>query len=49
VISREVAEVPDRLGSSAETSKGRLAKLSKGRLFGRFFVASRKRLKKSHA
>jgi hypothetical protein len=44
-ISSAVAEVLDRLGSSAETSQARLEKLSMGRLFGRFFAASRKRLR----
>jgi REP element-mobilizing transposase RayT len=43
-ISREVAAVLDRLGSSAETWQARLEKLRKGRLFGRFFAATRKRL-----
>ncbi len=44
-ISREVSVVLDRLGSSAESWEARLQKLSKGRLFGRFFAASRARLK----
>jgi hypothetical protein len=44
-ISREVAEIFNRLGSSAETWQARLQRLSKGRLFGRFFAASRERLK----
>jgi len=44
-ISREVAEVFERLGSSAENWQARLEKLSKGRLFGRFFAASRQRLR----
>jgi REP element-mobilizing transposase RayT len=44
-LSREVAAVLDRLGSSAETWQARLEKLSKGRLFGRFFAASRTRLR----
>ncbi len=44
-ISREVAAIFDRLGSSAETWRARLEKLSKGRLFGRFFAASRQRLR----
>ena len=43
-ISREVAEILDRLGSGAETWQVRLQKLSKGRLLGRFFAASRKGL-----
>jgi len=44
-ISSAVAEVLDRLGSSAETWQARLEKLSKGRLLGRFFEASRQRLR----
>jgi REP element-mobilizing transposase RayT len=44
-ISNEVAEVLNRLGTSAETWQARLGKLSKGRLFGRFFAASRERLR----
>jgi hypothetical protein len=44
-ISRQVAEVLDRLGTSAESSQVRLEKLSKGHLFGRFFAASRKKLR----
>ncbi|MGO9919489.1 MAG: hypothetical protein ACLQIB_32930 [Isosphaeraceae bacterium] len=45
VISREVAAIFERLGSSAETGQSRLEKLTKGRLFGRFFAASRARLR----
>jgi hypothetical protein len=44
-ISREVAEIFERLRSSAETWQVRLEKLSKGRLLGRFFAASRQRLR----
>jgi len=44
-ISREVAEIFERLDTTAETWQARLEKLSKGRLFGRFFAASRKRLR----
>ena len=44
-ISREVAEIFSRLGSSAETWQARLEKLRKGRLLGRFFAASRQRLR----
>ena len=43
-IAREVAEIFDRLGTSAETWQARLQKLSEGRLLGRFFAASRERL-----
>jgi len=44
-ISREVAEILGRIGTTAETWQARLEKLSKGRLFGRFFAASRQRLR----
>ncbi len=44
-ISRELAGIFDRLGSSAESWWARLEKLSKGRLLGRFFAASRERLR----
>jgi hypothetical protein len=43
-ISREVAEIFRRIGTTAETWQARLEKLSKGRLLGRFFAASRQRL-----
>ena len=45
VISRQVAEIFERLGSSAETWQARLEKLRKGRMLGRFFAASRQRLR----
>jgi hypothetical protein len=44
-ISRQVAAVLERLGSSAETWQARLQKLSTGQLSGRFFAASRARLR----
>ncbi len=44
-ISSEVTGILNRLGSSAESWRTRLEKLSKGRLFGRFFAASRERLR----
>ena len=44
-MSREVAEILDRLGSSADHWQARLEKLRQGRLPGRFFASSRKRLK----
>jgi len=44
-ISSEVADILNRLGTTAETWQARLEKLSKGRLFGRFFAASRARLR----
>jgi len=43
-ISRELAGIFERLGTMAETWQARLQKLTKGRLLGRFFAASRKRL-----
>ena len=43
-LSREVAEVLDRLGSSADQWQARLEKLRQGRLLGRFFATSRQRL-----
>jgi len=48
-ISREVAEFLDRLGRRAQSWQARLEKLSKSRLFGRFFAASRKRLRSHFA
>jgi hypothetical protein len=42
---QRVAEIFDRLGTSAETWQARLQKLSEGRLLGRFFAASRERLR----
>jgi Transposase IS200 like len=44
-ISREVAEILERIGTTAETWQARLEKLRKGRLLGRFFAASRQRLR----
>ena len=45
VISAELAGILERLGSSAESWWARIEKLSKGRLLGRFFAASRNRLR----
>src|SRR4029077_10335730 len=45
VLSRELAEILDRLGTSAEQWQSRLQKLRQGRLMGRFFAASRQRLR----
>ena len=45
VLSREVAEILDRLGTSADAWQSRLKKLSQGRLLGRFFASSRQRLR----
>ena len=44
-ISAELSGILDRLGSSAESWRARLEKLSSGRLLGRFFAASRERLR----
>jgi hypothetical protein len=46
-VSREVAAILDRLGSSVECWRARLEKLklSEGRLLGRYFAASRQRLR----
>ena len=44
-ISAELAGILDRLGSNAESWRARLDKLRSGRLFGRFFAASRERLR----
>jgi len=45
MISRDVSAIFERLGTTAETWQARLEKLSKGRLIGRFFAASRQRLR----
>jgi hypothetical protein len=45
VISHELSAIFDRLGTSAESWWARLEKLSRGRLLGRFFAASRARLR----
>ena len=44
-ISREVAAIFERIGTTAETWQVRLEKLRKGGLMGRFFAASRQRLR----
>jgi hypothetical protein len=46
-ISAELSGILERLGSDAERWWSRLEKLSKGRLLGRFFVASRDRLRQA--
>ncbi|MHC5537774.1 hypothetical protein ACYOEI_06045 [Singulisphaera rosea] len=43
-VAREVSEVLNRLGSSAETWQARLERLRKDRLLGRFLASSRSRL-----
>ena len=45
VLSGAVAEILERLGSSAEVWQARLDHLRRGRLMGRFFAASRERLR----
>ncbi len=44
-ISAELAGILERLGSNAESWQARLLKLAGGRLLGRFFAASRERLR----
>jgi hypothetical protein len=40
-LSREVAEILERIGSRVDQWQGRLQKLSQGGLLGRFFATSR--------
>ena len=44
-ISAELAGILDRIGSSAECWRLRMEKLKTGRSFGRFFAASRDKLR----
>jgi REP element-mobilizing transposase RayT len=44
-LSRQVAEILDRLGSSATHWQARLEKLKQGHLVGRYFATSRQRLR----
>jgi hypothetical protein len=44
-ISAELSGILERIGSSAENWWARLEKLSQGKLMGRFFAASRARLR----
>ena len=44
-ISEELAGILDRIGSSAESWQVRMEKLKNGRSFGRFFAASRHKLR----
>ena len=44
-ISAELSGILNRLGCSAESWRARLEKLKGGRLLGRFFAASRERLR----
>ena len=46
-ISAELTGILERLGSDAERWWSRIEKLSKGRLLGRFFAASRDRLRQA--
>ena len=48
-ISADLAGIFDRLGSSAESWRARLEKLRTRRLFGRFFAASREKLREAAA
>jgi hypothetical protein len=45
MISREVAAIFERIGTDADTWQARMQKLNGGRLLGRFFAASRQRLR----
>jgi hypothetical protein len=45
VISAQLSGILERLGSSAESWQTRMKKLKGGRLLGRFFAASRERLR----
>jgi len=44
-VSREVAAILDRLGSTAEVWQARLEKLRQGRFLGRYFATTRDRLR----
>ena len=46
-ISAELAGILERLGTTAESWQARLEKLKSGRLLGRFFAASRERLREA--
>jgi hypothetical protein len=47
VISAGLTGILNRLGTTAESWQERLAKLKSGRLLGRFFAASRERLREA--
>jgi hypothetical protein len=47
VISAEIAGILERIGSDTERWWSRIERLGKGRLFGRFFTASRDRLRQA--
>jgi hypothetical protein len=44
VLSRELAEILERIGSSSEQWQARLERLRRGALLGRFIATSRERL-----
>jgi hypothetical protein len=44
-ISAELADILERIGSNAESWQVRMEKLKNGRSFGRFFAASREKLR----
>ena len=46
-ISTELSGILERLGTTAESWQARLEKLKSGRLLGRFFAASRERLREA--
>ena len=46
-ISSEVAEILDRIGSSAEAWEARMQQLRSGRLLGRFIASSREKLREA--
>ena len=46
-FSRELSGILERIGSSAESWWSRLETLSRGRLLGRFFAATRDRLREA--
>jgi hypothetical protein len=48
-ISAELAGILERLGTSAESWQARLEQLNSGRRIGRFFAASRERLREAAA
>ncbi len=45
MVSRALAEILDRIGSNSEQWHARLERLRRGRILGRFFAATRERLK----
>ena len=49
VIPSELTGILNRLGTTAESWQARLEKLKAGRLLGRFFAASRERLREAAA